>query len=80
MKKRDLQSLMNKINVQKDSMSGGFGVLKGGTALLPSYNSGDCSNDTCTGTNVKKCTNNIDCHGSTNNQPGGCTNSVTCFE
>jgi|GEM_PF-2429457 len=78
--KKTLTSLVNKMKVNQDqTISGGFGKIKGGTALYVAQNDGECTNSTrCDGTNTHTCTNSGDCHLSTNSNPGGCTNS-SCF-
>jgi len=81
MMKKSILVLMSQAELSGDGqVKAGFLRIKGGASLLEVSNNQSCSNSgTCAGTNIDNCSNTKDCSKSTNDTPGACTNSGTCF-
>jgi len=76
--KKTLKGLVSKIQTEgSGQLKGGFGKIKGGTALYYSTNDTCTNSANCTGTNTVQCTNSGTCDATnkatcTNNGQGGC--------
>lgn len=78
--KKSIKNLTEKLSVTNNGiLKAGFLSIRGGKSLsLPGPNVGTCSNGICPGSNIKECTNSIDCSQGSNSGTI-CTNKGVCF-